>query len=195
MVNTSPKKEIPQDDSDLPPTKKMSWEELDKTSARLTQGYPAPQIKDPITLSPRIVKDKETIDQSIDRLYKQGMEHKKKQLETAAQQQYEKYTPTKTVRSPEELEEGLSRLYNQAIEAKKMSETKSKERFGFHPQPKAQTMTVDELTGRVYTEAIKKHNDEQQRIREEYVDSTAVKCRKMTKDEIKASGERLTAKK
>ena len=173
----------------------MTREEIEKTSARLTQPYPRPEIKDPIQLSPRIIREKAVIEQSVERLYKQSMEHKKKQQEDAAQHQQDKVTPTKTVRSAEELEEGLARLYAQAIEAKKQSDTKSRDRYLFHMPPKPATMPVEELTTRIYTESIKKHKDEEQRLFDKYVDGTAVKCRKLTKEEVKASADRLCAKK
>jgi hypothetical protein len=193
MVKTSPEKVSAEDHG--PPTRKMTREELDRTSTRLTQPYPRPEIKDPIALSPRIVKDKEVIDQSVERLYRQGMEHKKKQLEDAAQHQHDKFTPTKTVRSAEELEEGLGRLYTQAIEQKKQSDSKARQQFLFHHHGKPAQLSVEELTGRVYTESIKKHKEEEQRLHDKYVEGTAVKCRKLTKDEVKASADRLCSKK
>jgi hypothetical protein len=177
------------------PPRKMTNEEIEKTSQRLVQRPPPPQLKDPIELSPRIVKDKEEIDKAVERLYTVAIEQKKRKLEQSESVLHSKDTPKSVVRTNEEIEDGINRLYNQSIETLKMSREKSVQRYQHHPAQHSPRMTLDESTKRLYHDSLQKKQETRQDLFDRYVKATEVKSRKLTADEVKASADRLSSKK
>lgn len=177
------------------PPRKMTNEEIEKTAQRLVQRPPPPQLKDPIELSPRIVKDKEEIDKAVERLYTVAIEQKKRKLEQSESSLHSKDAPKSVVRTQEEIEDGVNRLYNQSIETMKMSREKSISRYQHKPAQHSPRMTLDESTKRLYTDSLQRKQDTQTELFEKYVKATEVKCRKLTTDEVKASADRLSSKK
>lgn len=177
------------------PARKLTKEEIDKTSERLVHRPPPPEIKDAVELSPRIVRDKEQIDKSVERLYTVAVEQKKKRLQEADSASHSKDAVKTVTRTPDEIEEGINRLYTQSIDSLKASRQKSQERYLHKPETHSPRMTIEESTQRLYTESLQKKKETREELFKKYVAATAVRCRKLSPEEIKASADRLCAKK
>lgn len=173
----------------------MTKEEIEKSSQRLMQRPAPPVVKDSVELSPRIVRDKSEIDKSVERLYTVAVEQKKKKLEESEKAQTAKDQPKTVVRTQEEVEEGVQRLYNQSLENMQNSKKKSEERFRFKARSPSPTMPNAERNKRLYTDSLQKKKETHDALFEKYIVATDVKSRKLTAEELKASADRLSAKK
>ena len=177
------------------PSRKMTREEIEKTSQRLVQRPPPPELKDPIQLSPRIVREKEQIDKAVERLYTVAIEQKKRKMEESETALHTKDVAKPVLRTAEEIEDGVSRLYTQSIDSMKMSREKSIQRYQHKLASHSPRMTLEESTKRLYTDSLQRQRETKSELIEKYITATSVKSRKLSADEVKASADRLSSKK
>lgn len=172
---------------------KKPMEELTKSGERLSVPKKVPEPKDGHMLSPRVVKSKEEIDKGCERLYNQSIEKQKKAREKAEEAQSQPLAKT-TVVSPEELQFTVANLYQQAIDRKRTANEKLREKYLF-TQPPSPRVDVAAVNARVYTDALKKREERLGKDHEKYVTQSLPKYRKVTPEEIAASGARLCQRK
>jgi len=174
--------------------KKLSAEDVERAVARLTRRIEPPRLNDQVELSPRIVRDPEEIARNVDRLYRQGMELKRRAYEEAQMHTQTKDQPPTIVRSAADLEEGITRLYTDAMAVKVSNEKRAKEALRAKQHTVKSTMSIDDMNARLYVESRKQQQEAKEKLWKKYVEPTEVKCRKMTQEELKASTARLTTK-
>jgi hypothetical protein len=180
--------------SETSPSKRLTKEEIAKVAERLVRRPPPPEIHDAVQLSPRITRDKEQIEKSVDRLYAQAVEARKRKLHDA-EERHNSDGPKAVVRSHEEIEEGVGRLYTQAVENHRRSLKESRSKFLHSTASRKADVSIADCNKRVYDESLEKKRATRDALIAKYITATDVKSKKMTADEIKASSQRLSEKK
>jgi hypothetical protein len=165
-------------------------EDIDKSSERLNRSRKQPEMTDQHMLSPRTVKSAADIDVSVNRLYQQAMDRDKRRKEKEESLSATALSSTAKTVSEEEIAEGVNHLYFRAVEQHRASTAKSRSRYAFSP-PRSPRVNVGEMSARVYNTALDKRKDIHDKLLVKYVDQTMPKYRKLSKAEVKASGERL----
>lgn len=177
-----------------PPLKKVKkpQEELDKASERLARPRTVPEPKDGDRLAPHVVKPFKEIEVGLNRLYTQAMEQDRRRREKAEE---EKNKPTKdpVKMSEDELSESVQRQYSRAMDLQKQNQEKLRQKYLFSP-PTTPRKHSDETTKRLYADTLEKKKRMHEKMHDKYVLATEPKCKKLTLDEIKMSGSRLSSK-
>ena len=174
----------------LPPNKKP-LEELQKSAERLTQLPKPPQPKDDHMLSPRTQRSADQINASVVRLHDQAVEKRQKKLEATETTDDSRKSPKRT---PEEISAAVTSLYDQALERKKVSNEKLQQKYLFHPKTSPR-VELKSSVDRLYSGSLQKRKEKEEKMFQKYVAASLPKYKKITADEVKSSGERLSTSK
>lgn len=194
-----------------PPLTKITrtQEEIDKYAERLYRRPKSPEAKDGHMLAQKVVKPKEEIDQQVERLYSAAMKQraaarekavanheanekrKNDSLKKPAAEGDENAHPGKL--SEEEMAENVTRLYNQALTRHKQAHEESTKKYLFSPpvSPRGAVKPA-EAAARLYDEAMKKRKEAHDELWDQYVHKSMPHSKKLTPEEAKASGNRLS---
>jgi hypothetical protein len=179
------------------PSRRLTDDEVKACADRLSRPVlhgndPLPPLVEKRTLS------KAQLDQSVEKLYTQSVSRKKQMLEqiTKKRMEQEGVSEAKVIPSID-LDCTFERLYTQQMEQKRKNELKMKEQTNKEKANARRFQNKDEQTEsakRLCDATIEKAREAHRNLFEKYVNSTAPKYRKMTKEELATSAARLTRK-
>lgn len=181
-----------------PPSKKLTDEELKASTERLSQRHKRHNELPPLV--EKRVLTQETQAKSLDRLYTNSLEQKKRMVETLEKQQHPDMV--KHVELDGDALQAMSeRLYRQSMVKKEESVKKLQAKYLASTGKgagEAKVLTAEEVAAsakRLCNESIDAQRESNNKLYEKYVDSTAPKFAKLTPEQIKASADRLCSKK
>jgi hypothetical protein len=184
-------------DDQSSPARRLTDEEVKACADRLSRPVlhgndPLPPLVEKRTLS------KAQLDQSVDKLYTQSVSRKKQMLEQITKKRIEQEGVSEAKVIPSiDLDCTFERLYTQQMEQKRKNELKLKEQTNKEKANARRFQNKDEQTEsakRLCDATIEKAREAHRNLFEKYVNSTAPKYRKMTKEELVTSAARLTRK-
>jgi hypothetical protein len=173
----------------LKPVKKPTAE-IEKSCERLSTPRKEVRANDDHFLAKSVKKPMSELEPSIERLYQQALDKKKRQQEQKAAKEDEELKKTAVVKSEDEVMEGVNRLYARAMDSHKMSTDKLKEKYLFTPKASPRR-NIAESNDRLYKAALERQKAKEDKLTERYVTHSMPAVRKLTKDEVSASAERL----
>eukprot|EP01064_Diplonema_japonicum_P028974 TRINITY_DN4581_c2_g1_i1.p1 TRINITY_DN4581_c2_g1~~TRINITY_DN4581_c2_g1_i1.p1 ORF type:complete len:209 (+),score=64.95 TRINITY_DN4581_c2_g1_i1:37-627(+) len=170
-------------------TKKLQPEELQKSVARLTVMKERVQETGP--LGKAIVMGKGQLDSSVNRLYKEAVDRKKKVMHDLEL----KTSPTgeRNVMDRDVLDGSVERIYNQALQHKKELSEKLRAKHVTNPGPQKKLTKEHQqaCNERAYTGPMQKKKESEEKLVDKYITSTTTKFRKMNKQEWQDTVSRL----
>lgn len=174
-----------------PQKKILSTEEVNALGDRLSKRQ-----RKPVTLAPlqeRKKIDNETMDRSLQRLYTQSVEHKKKMLEDLDKKAHPDMVKHHTL-DQEALEGMFGRLYTQALGHKEVTLKKLEKKYMPQTEKKVLSKTqVAESAQRLCNGSMQQAREKHAELFQKYVESTKPKTSKLTPEEIAESANRLCA--
>lgn len=169
---------------------KKPMSELAVSAERLSKVPKPATPRDDHMLSPRVKRSAEEINQSVNRLHDQAVERRKKQLQQS-QEKCEAPLATTVQLPADQISARVESLYTQAIQKHQQTEKKLQEKYLFHG-PSTPRVGDKVIADRLYSAALGKRKEVMEKIYHKYVDESLPKYRKITPEEVKASGARLS---
>ena len=174
-----------------PQKKTLSTEEVNALGERLSRRQRKPVQLAPLHEKKKI--DAETMDRSLQRLYTQSVEHKKKMLEDLDRKAHPDMVKHHTL-DQEALEGMFGRLYTQSMGHKEITQKKLEKKY--IPQQEKKVLSksqVSESAQRLCNGSMEHAREKHAELYQKYVESTKPKTTKMTPEEIAESASRLCA--
>jgi hypothetical protein len=174
-------------------SKRLSEDALKSSADRLSM-----RNRKDVDLPPLVEKRTLTADvmtRSLDRLYDTSVQGKKRMLEELDKKQHPDMVKHTTL-DQEAMEGMFNRLYTQSV-AQKQSNLKGLEKKYLHETASKTTMSKEQIkasANRLCNESADGSKEKQQALFDKYVLQTAPKFGRLSKAEVKASGDRLSSK-
>uniref|UniRef100_A0A7S1M2M8 Uncharacterized protein n=1 Tax=Neobodo designis TaxID=312471 RepID=A0A7S1M2M8_NEODS len=176
----------------LKPVKKPQAD-IDKSCERLSTPRKEARAHDDHLLAKTVSKPMSELEPSIQRLYQQALDKKKRQQEQHAAKEEEDLRKTAVVKSEDEVMEGVNRLYARAMEQHKHATDKLREKYLFTPRASPRRHIADS-NDRLYKGAVEKQKARDEKLHERYVAHSLPPVKKITPAQVAASAERLGTK-
>ena len=174
--------------------KKLTDEELKASADRLSANHR--KIVELPPLIKRQVITGDVMTKSLDRLYTSAVNNKKRMLEELDKSQHPDLV--KHHQLDQEAMEGMfTRLYTKSVQQNKDSLEKLKAKYmpDFNNGTKLSKEQIGESAKRLCNESMDSSKESHAKLFDKYVLATSPKFRKLTPEEVKASADRLCAKK
>ena len=174
------------------PENKKPLADLIATGERLSQLPKPGKIHDAFPVSPRNQKSAADIEESVTRLHDQAME-KKTRLANSHEKEIAASSYKSQQLSEADIQAHVQTLYDQAMEKQRTTKLKLEKKYR-HKAPESPRVSNAAVASRLYDDSVKKQKETHDLMLKKYVDESLPKYKKMTPEEIKTSGTRLTAK-